>query len=159
MNVYIIPNTGERMYDGSIVTIATYPNIKWIAHYGWYVVNHQTYCGWYFKSIPSNITLSINSIDPSGIHVIDTRPKPDDPSVYTKFTIKDKEMLDSAFISVNNLAQRDQLPISEIPNGKLVRVNDTGEGRPGYYAWNAIAEQWEESFHITGTVYDETLEL
>lgn len=67
-------------------------------------------------------------------------PGPDEPAF---FSVKLKAQLDSAFISVPNLRQRDAFITDELPNGKIIRVNSV-EGTPRYYVWNKVDDEWQD---------------
>ena len=46
-----------------------------------------------------------------------------------------------AFITVQNLEERDELKTKKLPHGKLVRVNDVG-GNIEYYEWSSTEQKW-----------------
>ena len=59
------------------------------------------------------------------------------------FTHRLRDQLLSAFISVETLDKRDRLIPEEIPNGKIVRVNNV-EGEPKYYIWDRYNRKWDD---------------
>ncbi len=59
MKSIIIPDTEQRLNEGSIVILEKYPNTKWIVNTGWYTYGEDQFEGWYFSSIPSNTILPI----------------------------------------------------------------------------------------------------
>lgn len=68
------------------------------------------------------------------------------------FDIKKNEMLERAWITVDTISQRNKLNRRQIPNGKIVRVNQVkNEEGPKYYAWNEVYEEWEEIFQQLDT--------
>lgn len=60
-------------------------------------------------------------------------------------------MIEQAFISVEYLADRDALhDVMDVPDGKLVRVDDCGEHNTKYFRWNRAKGEWvEEKFGST----------
>lgn len=65
-------------------------------------------------------------------------PTPDKPAMYTEF--KDDQLM-AAFISVPTAEYLDKWASSEIPDGKIVRVNDIN-GEPVYLIWDKTNERW-----------------
>ena len=55
--------TNTRIYPNDILTISTYPNVKYIAKCGWYKLGTAQKNGWYFVSIADKSILPIESID------------------------------------------------------------------------------------------------
>lgn len=51
-----------------------------------------------------------------------------------------KELLDSAFISVEDINALGKLDTTSLPNGKIARVNSTAS----YYIWSATTKNWTE---------------
>ena len=170
MNKLIVPTTGLKLVDGSIVILDQYPGIKWIVHNGWYFYNNQQSMGWYFCSIPDKKTLpATTEYLETAIAVSDEgscpcpphphpRPGPCPPGPHTEnFTEDLRKELDAAFISVDTIADRNSLLDHDrkLPNGKLVRVNyiDDNQG-PKYYRWDANNLVWkEETFGVDTSKY------
>lgn len=145
----VIPGTDIRIYDSDIVKIDTKPNLKWIAHCGWFFYQGGQSYGWYFVSIKDGEILPASTIDltlcslaalkTQGSEIYDGRVEN-----YTRpFTPADAEMLRRAFITVDTIAQRDNLDKQKLVDGKLVRVNDVG-GLVEYYSWNASTQVWDK---------------
>lgn len=159
----IIPGTQQRIYEGTVVMLQRLPNLKWIVHYGYYTYNGKTQKGWYFSSIPSDTTMPVFNEDLYGIIILDgSQPAPPVPPipppgpfppgpyppapVPIPFTPKDKAQLDSAMLTVDDLAARDRLGRKHLQDGKIVRVNDSdGQGNPEYYSWDAATSKWVEA--------------
>ena len=59
--------TDTKIYSNDIVTISTYPNVKWIAKNGWYKISTAQKRGWYFISIADKSIIPVDSIDISTI--------------------------------------------------------------------------------------------
>ena len=145
----VIPGTDIRIYDSDIVKIDTRPNLKWITHCGWFFYQGSQSYGWYFVSIKDGEILPASVIDltlcslatlkTQGSEIYDGRVEN-----YTRpFTPADAEILRRAFITVDTIAQRDNIDKQKLVNGKLVRVNDAG-GLVVYYAWNSTTSTWEK---------------
>lgn len=168
MEALRIPDSGIELYDGSVVMLARFPDLKWVVHHGWYTYNHQQCSGWYFCSIPSNTILPVNADDLRLITVVaksggcpppspgpGPKPGPCPPGpgpkpgpgpcppilpALPKELIKD---IDAALITVDNIAQRKKLRTERFPDGKIVCVNDV-EGERKYYKWNKSTDEWVE---------------
>lgn len=55
--------TDTKIYPNDVVTITTYPDIKWIAKNGWYKTGTSQKKGWYFISIADKSILPVDSIN------------------------------------------------------------------------------------------------
>ena len=55
--------TDTKIYPNDVVTISTYPNVKWIAKNGWYTVGTAQKKGWYFVSIADKTIISVDTIN------------------------------------------------------------------------------------------------
>lgn len=162
----IIPGTGQKVYEGSVVMLYRLPNLRWILHYGYYSYNGKKQKGWYFSSIPSDTTMPVFNEDLVAMKVIDGQPGPMPPvppfppfppfppgpgpmppaPIPIPFTPHDKMQVDAAMLTLDNLTERDKLSNSLLQDGKIVRVNDIdGHGTIEYYSWNAQASAWEEA--------------
>lgn len=161
MNRLIVPGTSIVLHDGSIVILNRFPGTKWVVHNGWYNYMGQQYMGWYFCSIPSQTILPVSDDDLLMLTVVSDGecpcppqlPMPPHPFPDVPFTPQQAFELDRAWISVETIAQRDQLNKRLLPNGKIVRVNNIG-GQAEYYIWNQVTQTWEdETFGINLTDY------
>lgn len=161
----IIPGTGQKVYEGSVVMLYRLPNLRWILHYGYYSYNGKKQKGWYFSSIPSDTTMPVFNEDLVAMRVIDgpgpmppvppippVPPFPPGPGpvppapIPIPFTPHDKMQVDAAMLTVDDLAERDRLSNSLLQDGKIVRVNDIdGHGKIEYYSWDAKSSAWVEA--------------
>lgn len=167
-------DTHEKLYEGAIVNLARFPGIKWILHIGWYTYNNKSNHGWYFSSIPSQTVSPVSNQDLYQVYIIsdgqgsesyDTPSSPDRPpkpgcdcdrppypgpydpwddDKPAPITMRYKRLLDAAFVSVGTVADRDRLDQDTIPDGKIIRVNYTDEGKPKYYIWSATKKKFED---------------
>lgn len=162
MKELIVPATGLKLTDGSIVILARFPDTKWIVHNGWYTYNNQQCMGWYFCSIPDKTILPAIESDLNALTLVSPEypcppkptpipptpcPPPEPPQPKgPQFTEEYQSELDAAFISVDTIADRNKLlDDREIPNGKIVRVNYIdGETSAKYYRWDANNKCWRE---------------
>lgn len=55
--------TDTKIYPNDIVSISTYPNIKWIAKRGWYKIDTIQKNGWYFVSIADKTIIPADQVD------------------------------------------------------------------------------------------------
>lgn len=138
---FVIPDTNTIIYSGDKVVLSEYPDNFAIASHGWYEYNQTKANGWYFILLPTketipaaNVNVSLLTVVSSG-HCYPPHPCPiPDPDERTQAR---------TFITLDNIAQRDGLTPEFIPDGRIVRVNDTGEGKAAYFEWNAESQEWE----------------
>ena len=147
LNYIVIPGTNIRLYDSDIVKISNKPRVKWVVHSGWYIYQDVQNFGWYFVSIKNGEILPVSIVDLTLVTLVTTKTqgseKYDGKVVnYTRpFTEYDAEILDRTFITVDTIAQRNNLDPRRLVNGRIVRVNDVG-GVPVYYAYDAENKDW-----------------
>ena len=161
----VIPNTGERIQDGSLVILDRLPNIEWVVHFGFYSYNGHKESGWYLSSVPSQTIMPLFQTDLYMIKVIDKSfpcppfpPFPPCPPIppcppcppgpgpgpeVVPFTKEDKLNIDRAMITVPDAEARDKLSSEDLIDGKIVRVNDY-QGEVGYFEWNSEASEWRK---------------
>lgn len=155
-NFIVIPGTNIRLYDSDIVIISTKPNVKWIVHLGWFIYDGVQNYNWYFVSIKDGEILPASVIDLTLCTLVTSKTQGSiryDGKVvnYTRpFTEADAEILNRAFITVDTIAQRDNLDKNLLIDGKMVRVNDIGAGFPGYFIWDAELKIWERVLDFGG---------
>lgn len=137
MNDFIvIPGTGIRLYDGYIITLTDYPGDTFIVKHGYYHnAEDIEVFGWYFISTVTSECLEVTDELLLTVTILmPTYPGPGTEDEDEPFTSALKEQLLSAFITVDTLADLDNLALFyDIPNGKLVKVNDAGDSKIGYY--------------------------
>ena len=158
MQKLFVPYSGITLYDGSIVMLERFPGRKWIVHYGWYRYLNDQQIGWYFCSIPDQSILPVTNEDLQGIIVLGDkgcRPEPPHPGCSIPFSPEMAYELDRAWLTVETIEQRDALNTRIIPNGKVIKVNDTGaSNQPGYYYYDQSEQVWkEETFGIDKDSY------
>ena len=164
----IIPGTHQRVYAGSVVILNRLPGLRWIIHNGYYNYSGRRQKGWYLASIPSDTTMPLFNEDLVALRVVDSPVPPVPPvppgpvppvppgpfppgpgphppvPIPIPFTPQDKAQIDSAMITVDDIASRDMMGREGLQNGKIVRVNDIdGHGTVEYYSWNAATCEWE----------------
>lgn len=105
-----IPGTNSYIYDGSIIILSAYPDVRWISHYGIYVINDTTYNGWYVCEIPTNNKLSLKQSDLVGCIIIYTpegnpNVEPPEPNVEIPIYINtaDLRITDSLVVDGNTV--------------------------------------------------------
>ena len=138
---FVIPDTNTIVYSGDKVVLSEYPDNFAIASHGWYEYNQTKANGWYFILLPTketipaaNVNVSLLTVVSSG-HCYPPHPCPiPDPDEHTQAR---------TFITLDNIAQRDEFTPEFIPNGRIVRVNDAGEGKPEYFEWDSETKEWQ----------------
>lgn len=161
LNYISVPGTGTKLFDGTVVALAKYPGTKWIVRQGWFSYQGQQRNGWYFCSISTQTTIPVSNEDLLTVTVISSDRcgccpptpcpptpfppgPPGPPPICNPFSDKDKFQVDRSFISVDTIAERDYLLQNQlIPDGKIVKVNQTKQGKM-YFTWNQVLSQWEE---------------
>lgn len=149
-------DSGIQIVDGSIVILARFPGTKWIVHKGWYSYQGNQYNGWYLSSIPSQTTMPLLDSDLIGIRVVggncscpdQTFPSPNPPVPGGGGGLKPEMAweLNRAWITVDTLEQLSRLNKRLIPDGKIVRVNDTGDGTAKYYRYDQAKSIWTDEY-------------
>lgn len=171
MQQYVITPDGRTIYEDSIVILRRFPETKWILHHGFYSFEGSKHNGWYFVSVPGEITMPMYQPDLVGIRVVEggggpcppgpcppgpcppgpcpppypptpPGPYPPGPPMSYPFTKYDRDTVFRAAITVDNLKQLHALEVRDIQDGKVARVNDF-EGRVEYFEWSAENQTWE----------------
>jgi hypothetical protein len=137
---FTIPDTGTIVYEGDKVILSEYPNNFAIASHGWYEYNQTRTNGWYFLLIPTNKIIPAANVNLSLLTVVTSSSCP--PPRPTPIPDPDAHTQKRTFIVFDTIAERDGLTPEFIPNGRIVRVNDAGDGEPEYYEWNADSQEW-----------------
>lgn len=155
-NYFQIPETGQIVYEGDIVMLSEYPGYLYTATYGWYVKDGIKQKGWYFMSTTSDRLVPINDTDLSELVVVESRypqphphppkphphpgpgPHPPIPPIPPIPGILESR----AAVTVEDIAQRNVIASKNLPDGKIVRVNDNGDSQVAYYEWDAQALNW-----------------
>jgi hypothetical protein len=128
------------VYEGDIVVLSEYPENFAIASHGWYEYEQTRTNGWYFILLPRRETIPAANVNVSLLTVVTSTPCT--PPCPTPIPDPDEHTQHRTFITYDTIAQRDGLTPEFIPNGRIVRVNDAGEGHPEYYEWDAQEETW-----------------
>lgn len=151
----IIPDTQQKVYEGSVVMLFRLPNLKWILRNGYYNYNGRKRKGWYFCSIPADTEMPVFTEDLVRLKVLEggevpcppgpgPGPIPPGPGPFPPvppgpgpcppvppapipipFTPQDKRQVDAAMITVDTLEDRDRMGSEWLNDGKIVRVNDS----------------------------------
>ena len=137
---FTIPETGKIIYNGDTVILSEYPDTIAVAAYGWYKYEDEAMNGWHFILLPSRNIVPANQVNLSLLVVVPNSPDDCRCPIPVYPIPRDVEL--RAFITLDNIAQRDKLTTPFVPNGRIVRVNDTGDGEPGYYQWDAASQTW-----------------
>lgn len=68
-------------------------------------------------------------------------------AIYDSDTLETLEQtLSKTSISVDSLTERDAIPLAKRGNGRLVRVNDIGDGSSATYVWDDRNSIWVQEF-------------
>ena len=150
----VLVTPGGTITDGTIVTLQQYPEVQWIVHNGWYTYQSRQYMGWYLVSIPSQNVLPLDPDDLIGITIVSSGcgpcpvpPGPNPPRPPIPHDVIHE--IERAWITVDTIEQLSRLNRRLVPDGKIVRVNDIGDGTSKYYRYDQPNQKWvEETFGI-----------
>lgn len=139
---FTIPETGKIIYNGDTVILSEYPDTIAVVAYGWYKYEENAMNGWHFILLPAKTIVPAAQVNLSLLTVVpnssddDRNPMPLSPEL--------RDIESRAFITLDSIAQRDKLITEFMPNGRIVRVNNRGDGKPGYYEWNVMTQEWDD---------------
>lgn len=63
------------------------------------------------------------------------------------------------FIVVETMLDREKIPVTYLADGKVVKVNDSGNGVPKFFQWNRKTNQFEDAVFGDGITAEEALRL
>ena len=141
LSYFTIPDTGTIVYEGDIVILSEYPDNFAIASHGWYEYEQTRANGWYFVLLPRRETIPAANVNVSLLTVVTSTSCA--PPCPTPIPDPDEHTQSRTFITFDTIAQRDGLTPEFIPDGRIVRINDAGEGKAEYYEWSAEEEAWK----------------
>lgn len=185
-NMIQVPDTSTYLTEGSVVMFPDGSETKWLVKYGWYSYSGTTVFGWYYSSIsageikPLTEASLIDIIIISGAFIPDwpcptppfppvppcppfpplppgPGPTPEKPAFISE---EEKERYDAAFITFATIEARDELTLNnDIPDGKIIRVNNAGDDEVGYFQWNSDAQEWDpwEAPSVTSVSADDKI--
>ena len=96
--------------------------------------------GTYFVLLPRRETIPAANVNVSLLTVVTSTSCA--PPCPTPIPDPDEHTQSRTFITFDTIAQRDGLTPEFIPDGRIVRINDAGEGKAEYYQWSAENEVW-----------------
>lgn len=141
LSYFTIPDTGTIVYEGDLVILSEYPDNFAIASHGWYEYEQTRANGWYFVLLPRRETVPAANVNVSLLTVVTSTSCA--PPCPTPIPDPDEHTQSRTFITFDTIAQRDGLTPEFIPDGRIVRINDAGEGKAEYYQWDAENETWK----------------
>lgn len=148
---FTIPETGKIIYNGDTVILSEYPDTIAVVAYGWYKYEENAMNGWHFILLPAKTIVPATQVNLSLLTVVpnssddDRNPIPLSPELH--------DIESRAFITLDSIAQRDKLITEFMPNGRIVRVNDSINHTSNYYEWNVETQSWDD-WHLDGVIDD-----
>lgn len=148
---FTIPETGKIIYNGDTVILSEYPDTIAVVAYGWYKYEENAMNGWHFILLPDKTIVPATQVNLSLLTVVpnssddDRNPMPVSPEL--------RDIESRAFITLDSIAQRDKLIPEFMPNGRIVRVNDSVNHTTNYYEWNVETQSWDD-WHLDGVIDD-----
>ena len=146
---FTIPETGKIIYNGDTVILSEYPDTIAVVAYGWYKYEENAMNGWHFILLPAKTVVPATQVNLSLLTVVpnssddDRNPVPLSPELH--------DIESRAFITLDSIAQRDKLITEFMPNGRIVRVNDSTNNTTNYYEWNVETQSWDD-WNIGSTI-------
>ena len=147
---FIRLSTGQVLTQGTILKL--YDGTVWTVGYGQYISSGTRCSGWYITDGTNYMPADNNVLSKCVIVSAGSSSCPTDRT----FTDADYVNLNRAFITVPSIADRDKLfsKLSDIPDGKIVRVNIGESDSIEYYTWDYKNQSWV-SFDFSGNVIAE----
>ena len=151
---FTIPETGKIIYNGDTVILSEYPDTIAAVAYGWYKYEENAMNGWHFILLPSKSIIPAANVNLSLLTVVPNSSDDDRNPIPLNTSLQDIES--RAFITLDSIAQRDKLIPEFMPNGRIVRVNDSVNHTTNYYEWNIETQSWDD-WNIGSLVDDRML--
>ena len=139
---FTIPETGKIIYNGDTVILSEYPDTIAAVAYGWYKYEENAMNGWHFILLPSKSIIPAANVNLSLLTVVPNSSDDDRNPIPLNTSLQDIES--RAFITLDSIAQRDKLIPEFMPNGRIVRVNDSVNHTTNYYEWNIETQSWDD---------------
>lgn len=139
---FTIPETGKIIYNGDTVILSEYPDTIAVVAYGWYKYEENAMNGWHFILLPAKTVVPAAQVNLLLLTVVPNSSDDDRNPVPLSPELRDIES--RAFITLDSIAQRDKLITEFMPNGRIVRVNDSVNHTSNYYEWNVETQSWDD---------------
>ena len=139
---FTIPETGKIIYNGDTVILSEYPDTIAVTAYGWYKYEENAMNGWHFILLPAKTIIPATQVNLSLLTVVPNSSDDDRNPIPLNPALQDIES--RAFITLDSIAQRDKLITEFMPNGRIVRVNDSTNNTSNYYEWNVETQSWDD---------------
>jgi hypothetical protein len=130
-NYLYCEETDIKIYPYDIVTISSYPNVKFIAKLGWYNLGSAQNYGWYFINISDKSIIYIDQVDittiSKDVEQIPSQPHPTTPDIDPNNAIPDSDYI---VIPDTNI---------RIYDGDIVTLSNTSQKwivHTGWYTYN-----------------------
>lgn len=146
---FTIPETGKIIYNGDTVILSEYPDTIAVTAYGWYKYEENAMNGWHFILLPAKTIIPAAQVNLSLLTVVPNSSDDDRNPIPLNPALQDIES--RAFITLDSIAQRDKLITEFMPNGRIVRVNDSTNNTSNYYEWNIETQTWD-AWNIGSTI-------
>lgn len=139
---FTIPETGKIIYNGDTVILSEYPDTIAVVAYGWYRYEENAMNGWHFILLPAKTIVPATQVNLSLLTIVPNSSDDDRNPIPLSPELCDIES--RAFITLDSIAQRDKLITEFMPNGRIVRVNDSVNHTSNYYEWNVETQSWDD---------------
>ena len=130
---FTIPETGKIIYNGDTVILSEYPDAIAVVAYGWYKYEENAMNGWHFILLPAKTIVPATQVNLSLLTVVPNSSDDDRNPIPLSPELRDIES--RAFM----------------PNGRIVRVNDSTNNTTNYYEWNVETQSWDD-WNIGSTI-------
>lgn len=125
--------SGQDVFDGGIIKLGQDPDTYFVK-YGSYISEDSSQQGWYIRAVGSGVCIGVTDEILKDARVIsDGGATVADNSEYScccnansskslKLSQLDSYLLNSSYLVVHTIAERDGLPLDKVSNGRVVRV-------------------------------------
>lgn len=148
---FTIPETGKIIYNGDTVILSEHPDTIAVVTYGWYKYEENAMNGWHFILLPAKTIVPAAQVNLSLLTIVPNSSDDDRNPIPLSPELRDIES--RAFITLDSIVQRDKLITEFMPNGRIVRVNDSVNHTSNYYEWNVETQSWDD-WHLDGVIDD-----
>ena len=147
--------SGQDVFDGGIIKLGQDPDTYFVK-YGSYISEDSSQQGWYIRAVGSGVCIGVTDeilkdarvVSDGGAVVANSSEHScccnADSSKSLKLSQLDSYLLNSSYLVVRTIAERDGLPLDKISNGGVVRViGDSDDSEIVDYQYDIEEMSWK----------------
>lgn len=147
--------SGQDVFDGGIIKLGQDPDTYFVK-YGSYISEDSSQQGWYIRAVGSSVCIGVTDeilkdarvVSDGGAVVANSSEHScccnANPSKSLKLSQLDSYLLNSSYLVVRTIAERDGLPLDKISNGRVVRViGDSDDSEIVDYQYDIEEMSWK----------------